>query len=270
MPWLEILVMAVLQGSTELFPVSSLGHAVVVQGWFGWARDPAFLAFLVLLHFGTAAALLAYFWKDWVGLLAALGPGKESDARRARRLVALIVVATIPAVIIGWKLRGPLSELFGNPIAAAIFLIANAALLYFGDRPQAVKKTDLAAMTYRQSLIIGFLQCLAFLPGISRSGATIVGGLWIGLSDAEAAHFSFLMATPVIAAAGVKELPALFHGASGQFGPLLIGAVLSALIAYASIALLMRYFRSHNLNALRPFAGYCLALGVISLIYFAL
>ena len=125
-------------------------------------------------------------------------------------------------------------------------------------------------MTYRQSLLIGVLQCLAFLPGISRSGATIVGGLLVGLSDAEAAHFSFLLATPIIVAAGVKELPALFAGASGQWIPMVAGAVLSAIVAYASIALLMRYFRGHELNALRPFAGYCLALGVISLVYFAL
>src|SRR6266481_9335019 len=105
MSWLEIIIMAVLQGATELFPVSSLGHAVVVQGWFGWARDPAFLAFLVLLHFGTAAALLVYFWYDWIGLLAAFRRDAAPETLHARRLIALIVVATIPAVLVGWKLR---------------------------------------------------------------------------------------------------------------------------------------------------------------------
>jgi undecaprenyl-diphosphatase len=267
--------LAVLQGVAELFPISSLGHAVIVPALFGWALDqhaPAFLPFIVVLHVGTAAALLFYFWRDWLFVARGIAGsgGDRETAAEARRLFGLIVVATLPAVAIGFVAEKAVRGLFASPLIAALFLVANGFLLLIGDRLRRRATGDgrhrLAALGWRGALAVGLWQCTAFIPGISRSGAAMVGGLFAGLQHEDAAHFSFLIATPIIAGAAVLEIPKLLrlpgHGVSG----LAIGAGLVAgITAYVSVAFLMRYFRRHNFDdALVPFAIYCWASGAVA------
>jgi undecaprenyl-diphosphatase len=274
----QAFVIAVLQGATELFPVSSLGHAVILPKLLGWSFDQksaAFLPFLVMLHLGTAAALLLYFWRDW-WLLAAGTVGALDSHRngQSRRILLLIVVATIPAGIVGFALEHKLRILFGAPLYAALFLAGNGLLLLFGERlrgrPSAATHSAIASLTLADALVVGVWQCLALVPGISRSGATIVGGLLRGADHATAAHFSFLIATPIILAASLKEVPKLLHGgaAAGALQLSVIAAVVAGVTAFASTAFLMRYFRDHDSWALNPFAYYCLAAGGLSSAYF--
>jgi undecaprenyl-diphosphatase len=272
MTLIQALVTAVLQGVTELFPVSSLGHAVVLPKLLGWNIDqhaPSFLPFLVVLHLGTAVALLGYFWRDWVGLLLAFfGIGGAEERQRNWRLLWLVVVATLPAVVLGFALEKLFKNLFGAPAAAAFFLVVNGVLLFAGERlrRRAAGVDGLEVMTWRKALMIGLWQSTALVPGISRSGATMVGGLLTGLHHGAAAHFSFLIATPVILGAAVLEVPHLFRAEAGAIGPLaLVAGIAAGLTAYASIAFLMRYFRRHDFEALDPFAYYCWGFGVLSL-----
>jgi undecaprenyl-diphosphatase len=268
--YLQALVTAILQGITELFPVSSLGHAVLLPRLLGWNLDqqaPYFLPFLVVLHLGTAAALLIYFWRDWVELaLAVLGRGDAADRRRHWRLLGLIVVATIPAVIIGFALEHPLRSLFGSPLAAALFLIVNGAILFVGERlrRQGGGERSLSELGWRGALLIGTLQSAALIPGISRSGVTMVGGLLAGLKHRESAHFSFLIATPIIVGAGVLEVPKLLREGEHINGIAWVAGLVAGVTAFLSVAFLMRYFRRHDFEALDPFAYYCWAAGAIA------
>src|SRR6185437_2144253 len=271
MTLLQALITAVFQGVTELFPVSSLGHAVILPTLLGWHIDqnaPDFLPFLVVLHLGTATALLAYFWRDWVGLaLAFFGVGPAEERRAYWRLLWLVVVATIPAVILGFALEKWFRHLFGAPIAAAFFLVVNGGVLFVAERLRR-KSGDrgLAEMNWREALLIGVWQSAALVPGISRSGATMVGGLLLGLRHRDAAHFSFLIATPVILGAAVLEVPHLFHHGAPGIGPLAwLAGLVAGVTAYASVAFLMRYFRRHEFEALDPFAYYCWAFGLVAL-----
>lgn len=268
---LQSIVIAILQGATELFPVSSLGHAVVLPRLLGWdidQRSAAFLPFLVMLHFGTAAALLLYFWRDWWSLARGLlGLASPDQVSENRRMFGLIVAATIPAVIVGFLLERFVRGLFGSPLIAAIFLAVNGVLLLFGERLRASTHRRLASLGLGDALLIGIWQCAALIPGISRSGATIVGGLLRGIDHADSARFSFLIATPVILGATVLEVPKLLHAsiAPGVFRLSVIAALIAGLTAYASTAFLMRYFRNHDSWALNPFAYYCIAAGLGSL-----
>jgi len=267
--YLQALVTAILQGITELFPVSSLGHAVLLPRLLGWSLDqqaPYFLPFLVVLHLGTAAALLIYFWRDWVGLaLAVLGQGDPAERRSYWRLLGLIVVATIPAVIIGFALEHPLRRLFGSPVVAAIFLIVNGAILFAGERLRRMAgERGLSELGWRGALLIGTLQSAALIPGISRSGVTIVGGLLAGLKHREAAHFSFLIATPIIVGAAVLEVPKLMREGEHINSVAWLAGIVAGVTAFLSIAFLMRYFRRHDFEALDPFAYYCWAAGAIA------
>jgi undecaprenyl-diphosphatase len=269
---LQALIVAVLQGVTELFPVSSLGHAVVLPKLLGWNIDQhsaAFLPFLVVLHLGTAAALLAYFWQDWLGLvLAFFGQGPVAERKAQWRLLWLIILATIPAVVLGAGLENLFRRLFGSPIAAAIFLMVNGGLLFAGERLRRKSGTRLLGeMSWKEALLIGLWQSTALFPGISRSGATMVGGLLVGFHHREAAHFSFLIATPIILAAAVHEVPRLFHPeVAGTFGATVwIAGTVAGITAYLSTAFLMRYFRRHDFEALDPFAYYCWGAGLVAL-----
>jgi undecaprenyl-diphosphatase len=272
MTLIQALVTAVLQGVTELFPVSSLGHAVVLPKLLGWNIDqhaPSFLPFLVVLHLGTAVALLGYFWRDWIGLLLAfVGVGGAEERQRNWRLLWLVVVATLPAMVLGFALEKLFKNLFGAPAAAAFFLVVNGVLLFAGERlrRRAAGVDGLEVMTWRKALMIGLWQSTALVPGISRSGATMVGGLLVGLRHTAAAHFSFLIATPVILGAAVLEVPHLFRPDAAQLGPVAwIAGAVAGVTAYASIAFLMRYFRRHDFEALDPFAYYCWGFGILSL-----
>jgi undecaprenyl-diphosphatase len=272
MDFAHALLFAILQGATELFPVSSLGHAVIVPALLHWPIDQesaGFLPFLVMLHLGTAGGLLLYFWRDWRAMLrGVLGRGYAVEVGVQRGILLRLVVATIPAVIIGAIVKKPVEHLFASPLAASLFLIANAAVLWLGEamRARGTRRGD--KLSYADALVIGLFQCLAFLPGISRSGAAIVGGLRRGIAHEAAAKFSFLMGTPVILAASVLELPKLLRGHElhALFGIALLAAILAGAVAFASTAFLMRYFRDHDAWALKPFAYYCAIAGAGSFV----
>jgi undecaprenyl-diphosphatase len=268
---------AILQGISELFPVSSLGHAVILPALLGWQIDqhsPSFLPFLVVLHLGTAAALLLYFWRDWIQLLlAVLGRPTERPREDELRLLVLIIIATIPAAVVGFVLNKFLRGLFGIPTVAAVFLIVNGFVLFAGERLKRRStgaSAELTALRWRGALMIGLWQCAALIPGISRSGVTMVGGLLVGLHHKEAARFSFLIATPIIIGAAVLEVPKLLHHdeatGGGITGLSIIAGIIAGITAYLSIAFLMRYFKTHDFEALDPFAWYCWAAGALSLV----
>jgi len=269
---LQAIVIAILQGATELFPVSSLGHAVVLPALLHWPLDqhsPEFLPFLVMLHLGTAVALLLYFWRDWWSLApGVLGLASPRQIRESRRVFVLIVIATIPAVVVGFLLEKFFRNLFGTPVVAAVFLMINAALLLGGEKLRAQGHRPLSELTMIDALTIGCWQCTALIPGISRSGATIVGGLLRGIDHEGAAHFSFLIATPIILGATVLEVPHLLHESvpAGTFSLAALAAVVAGGTAYASTWFLMNYFRQHDTWALNPFAYYCLVVGAGSLL----
>jgi undecaprenyl-diphosphatase len=263
---------AVLQGMTELFPISSLGHAVVVPALLGWSLDqraPQFLPFLVLLHTGTAVALVTYFWRDWWSLfLGLIGQGGPTRVAEARRMVVLIVVATLPAVIVGGLLAGFFRTLFAAPLICAAFLVLNGGLLIFGERLRGrvvdAGSKPLSHLSLVDAAFIGAWQCGALFPGISRAGATMVAGLLRGLNHQASAHFSFLIATPIIIGATVFEARHLLHAdvPAGVLQQASIAAVLAGITAFLSTAFLMRYFRNHDDWALDPFAYYCIAFGL--------
>jgi undecaprenyl-diphosphatase len=313
--YLEAVVVGAFQGVTELFPVSSLGHSVLVPALIGgrWAADldvsapeSPYLAFIVGLHVATAAALLLFFWRDWLRILG--GFGTSLRYRRistpAERLAWLIVLGTIPVGVAGLLLEHLFRSVLGKPVPAASFLVVNGLVLLVGERLRqraeprltvgaehsgagsisgrltddelpadtmdADRRADarLARMPWGRGLLIGSAQVLALLPGISRSGATMVAGLVRGLSHEDAARFSFLLATPVILAAGVLKLPDLFGPlGAGIGGQVLAGSVASFGAAYLAVRFLTRYFHTRTL---RPFAIYCMAAGLGSLILLGL
>lgn len=345
--YLQAVVIGLLQGVTELFPVSSLGHSVLVPAVIGgsWqhlvtqsstesSETSPYLAFIVALHVATAMALLVFFRHDWVRIIRAffrsVGP-----SLRARRIVAedgdqrlawLIVIGTIPVGLTGLALEHTFRTLFAKPLAAAIFLTLNGMILLAGEwlrrrapvhedeleeaspadaahmgedgsaagrpggtgavlgpegapqppprvaiqsRSEAKRQRSrrLGTLHYGEALVIGLFQTLALLAGISRSGVAMVGGLVRGLSHRDAARFSFLLATPVILAAGVLKVPSLAGPAgNGIHGQVLVGALAAGLAAYASVRWLTRYFETRTLT---PFAIYCLAAGIFCVVRFA-
>jgi undecaprenyl-diphosphatase len=270
MDTIQAIAVAILQGATELFPVSSLGHAVVVPAVLHWnldQRSPAFLPFLVMLHAGTATALIAYFWRDWWGLArGVLGFGQDEAVNDARLVFVLIIIATIPAVIVGFAMEKFVRGLFATPLVAACFLVVNGLLLMFGESVRAYGRRPLTQLTARDALIIGIWQCAALIPGISRSGATIIGGLLRGIDHESSARFSFLIAIPVILGATALEVPKLLHEqvAPGVFALSAVAAVVAGITAWLSTWFLMSYFRNHDDWALNPFGYYCIAAGVLS------
>ena len=332
--YLEAAVVGLVQGVSELFPVSSLGHNVLIPALVGgsWASDLSvakanspYLAFIVGMHVATAIALLIYFWRDWIRIIG----GFFSSIRhrevqtRDQRMAWMIILATIPVGLVGVVADKPFREIFGKPIVAGVFLIINGVILYCGERfrprssfradqeiaaqreealtpvpagarrpagpaapgmarqarhasgQQAARQEELvlaiqaderlSRMGYLRALIIGASQIFALLAGISRDGITMVTGMSRGLSREDAARFAFLLATPVILAAGVLELPKLTgpegHGIHGQ---ILVGSILSGIGAYVSVRFLMRYFQTRTLT---PFAIYCFVFGLLSVIY---
>lgn len=273
---LQAILVALIQGATELFPVSSLGHAVVLPALFNWnisQKSDAFLPFLVLLHSGTALALLIYFWRDWLAIATGvLGMSGSDTARDSRRLFVRVVVATIPAVVFGFVFNKFFRDLFAVPMIAASFLVLNGFMLLFGERLRGRGgHRRLQDLTVVDALTIGFWQCGALFPGISRSGATIVGGLLRGVDHAGAAHFSFLIALPIIVGATVLEVPKLLHAQlePGVLSLAVLAAVVAGVTAFLSTWFLMRYFRRQDDWALNPFAYYCLVFGAGSLLFLA-
>jgi undecaprenyl-diphosphatase len=265
---LQAIIMAVLQGVTELFPVSSLGHAVILPRLLNWGVDekaPDWLAYLVVMHLGTSIALFAFFWRDWLSFLRSLVSASDSHAKTDRQTFFFVILATIPAVIVGSLFRKLLGDAFAAPAIAAVFLIVNGFILYFGDRIGEESVGSLDQLNWKGALAVGFAQCLALIPGISRSGATMVAGVVAGLKHSEAARFSFLMGAPIILAANVYEAPKLMKEGATLGGMAILSGVVAGIFAYLSLTLLMRYFRRHEFEAMSPFAYYCWAAGVISL-----
>jgi undecaprenyl-diphosphatase len=271
MDLIEAILVAVVQGATELFPVSSLGHAVVLPALLHLSLDEkaaSFLPFLVLLHFGTAAALLLFFWRDWwLLLIGVLGLASAHQRRESRRVFVRIVIATIPAMVVGYLLEKHFRALFGTPLIAAGFLVVNGLMLAVGERVRTMGHRPLAALTATDALVIGCCQCAALIPGISRSGVTIVAGLLRGVDHEGAAHFSFLIATPIILGAAVLEVPKLLKAEvpPGVLQTAAIAAGAAAVTAWLATWFLMRYFRRNDDMALNPFAAYCVVGGLGSL-----
>jgi undecaprenyl-diphosphatase len=267
---LQAIILALVQGVTELFPISSLGHAVLLPALLHWNVDenaPGFLPFLVVMHLGTALALIAYFWRDWLDFGLAVLIRRGPKAQGERRLFFQVVVATIPAVIIGFVFEKLLRHGFGSPMLAAVFLVANGAMLFAAERLRRQDNTiPLGRLGWGSAVVIGLAQCLALIPGFSRSGATMAGGYMVGLNHEDAARFSFWTATPVILGAGVLEAPKLLHHGGGGFSTvaILAGAV-AGVTAFISAALLMRWFRANEAGAFNPFAIYCALAGLGSI-----
>lgn len=266
-----LFLLAALQGVTELFPISSLGHSILVPALFRWPidRDAAwFLPFIVVLHLGTLVALLSFFWREWVALISAFVRDRGRPRSAETRLLWLLILASIPAGLLGLALAHRIKDLFGGFSFAAIALMVNGALLIWGDRLRARDPSHtLDKLSWQRALIIGFAQSLALIPGFSRSGATLVAGIGVGLDYANSARFSFLLATPIIGAAGLLEVPKLLHQhlSHGLLPVIVLAGVISAIFAWASVWFLMRYFHQHEIKALRPFGIYCILFGAFAL-----
>jgi undecaprenyl-diphosphatase len=258
---------------------------VILPKLFGWnihQNAAYFLTFLVALHLATALVLLGFFWSDWVRILKGLGRSirdREIAADDAdAKLGWLLVVATIPAGILGLTLESPIRKLFASPTIAAVFLAVNGVLLFGAERlrkrapdaPEREADEDnriAHRVTWGQSVAVGASQALALIPGISRSGVTMGGGLLVGLNNQDAAKFGFLMATPIIGAAAALKIPELLgKDGNGVRGPALVAALCAAVTAYLSVRFLMRYFET---NRLTPFAIYCVVVGIALTIGFA-
>jgi undecaprenyl-diphosphatase len=268
MELLTATMLALLQGVTELFPISSLGHAVLVPAVFHWnvdLRSPEFLPFLVAIHFGTAIALLLYFWRDWIGFAQAVISFRDPDTENERRIFWLICAATVPAVLVGAVLEKLVREAFAQPLVAAAFLIVNGLVLLIAERLKSRGTRPLETLSFKAAIGIGLAQCLAFIPGMSRSGVTLAAGLAAGHDHEAAARFSFLLGTPIIVGATVHEAPKFLHSGVAWQTPTLVACLVAGVTAYVSIAFLMRYFRKHDFDALDPFAYYCFAAGAIAL-----
>jgi undecaprenyl-diphosphatase len=311
--YLQSVVIGLLQGATELFPVSSLGHSVLVPALIGgsWqhlvtesatssSEQSPYLAFIVALHVATALALLWFFRRDWVRIIQ--GFFRTLRTRKVQtsdeRLAWLIVVATIPVGVTGLLLEHTFRTLFAKPLAAAIFLTINGAILLAGERLRKRSETAalepapalahaegasaapdrpgiapprsrrLTTLAYRESMVIGLFQTLALLAGISRSGITMVAGLLRGLDHEDAARFSFLLATPVILAAGLLKMPTLAGSAGAHIhGQVIVGMLTAGIAAYLTVRFLTRYFQTRTLT---PFAIYCLVAGALCTIRFAI
>ncbi len=306
--YLQAATIGLLQGVTELFPVSSLGHSILVPAWVGgsWGHlvteqsksnsAQPYLAFIVATHVATALALIVFYLRAWLRILNGLWTSlvRRSIETPIERLAWLIVVATIPVGVLGLALEHQLRVLFAKPLAAAVFLTINGIILLAGEqlirrrraadsvvraasqsrsadagsaRVEQSEDLVVAKVGWRDAVAVGIAQSFALLAGISRSGITMVAGLVRGLDHESAANFAFLLATPVILAAGVLKLPDLAKPAAAQMrGPTIVGAVLAGIASYLAVRFLTRYFENRSL---RPFGVYCFIAGIVSVAHFA-
>ena len=252
-------VIGIVQGLTEFLPISSSAHLIAVPRLLGW-NDPFLNSaeFDVMLHLGTLAALLFYFWRDLVRLVAA-GLASVLDRRvgedRERRLAWLLVISVVPAALLGAGLERFFDTFFRERLAlVAVLLVVGAALLWLAER-QGRRDRDLSQLSVRDAVAIGAAQAMALFPGISRSGITIAAGLFLGLEREAAARFSFLMATPVIAGAGLWKLRVIVGGGAGNFDPavLVSGTAAAAASGFVAIWFLLAYLRRRDTG---PFIAY--------------
>ncbi len=289
--YFQAIIMGAIQGMTELFPVSSLGHSVILPRILGWTIDQHgnfFLIFLVATHLATAIVLFGFFYKDWVlivkGIVRSLKARNIDPLDTYAKLGWLIVVSSIPAGILGLLFEENLKTLFASPKSVAIFLILNGLMLYGAEllnrkhenASMAHEKLSadhdthnddvIAKISWVQSVKVGLAQCLALIPGFSRTGSTIGGGMLIGLNRDNAARFSFLLAAPIILAASILKLPELATSSDSSFiGPILTGSIAAGIMAYFSVRFLSKYFETKKLT---PFAIYCVIAGIIASLVF--
>lgn len=273
MTGLQAIILAIVQGITELFPISSLGHAVILPALLGWNIDEnaeGFLPFLAVMHLGTAIALLGYFWRDWASFAGGVLRFNDPSGAADRRLFLRVVVATIPAVVIGFLFEKTLRAGFGAPVLAAGFLIVNGVMLFTAERVKGSATRALDQLTWVQAGIVGAWQCLALIPGMSRSGATMAGGYLCGLNHEDSARFSFLTATPIILGAVALEAPKLVKHHSAFSSTALLAGVVAGVTALLSVIALMRWFKTHDVRGFDPFALYCALAGAGSLAWLVL
>ncbi|GAB7537926.1 undecaprenyl-diphosphate phosphatase [Burkholderia sp. 3C] len=262
--------LSVLQGVTELFPVSSLGHTLLVPALIGMHIDkhaPQLLPFLVALHLGTAIALLWYFRKRWCSLVRGFFASFAGRPNDDAHMMWALIIGTIPAGLVGLLLEKKIEHVFHDLRIVAGALIVNGVLLWWGDRLQRSRAHRAPErLGFGRAFLVGLAQVGALIPGFSRSGLTMIAGNAAGLTTEKAAEFSFLLGTPIILAAGVLELPKLFH-APDQLADAALGGVLTAIAAYLSIRFLMRYFEGRG--RLASFGVYCVLAGLFCLGWFA-
>lgn len=280
--YFQAIIFGLLQGVAELFPISSLGHSVILPRLLGWHIDQNasyFLTFLVATHTATALVLFFYFFDDWkrilLGIFRSLKEREIKDSDVDAKLGWLLVVATIPAGILGILLETSLQNLFANPQLVAAILFLNGLLLFCAELLRRNRKEEksthsnqrIANLTWVQAIKIGLLQSMALIPGFSRTGATLTGSLLMGLSHVDSARFAFLLATPIIGAASFLKLPELAGKTeNAMLVPILIGALTAGIAAYFSVKFLTKYFETKTLT---PFAVYCTVVGLsLSLLFF--
>jgi undecaprenyl-diphosphatase len=252
---LQAIVLGIVQGLTEFLPVSSSAHLILVPWLLKWQEDPG-LAFDVVLHLGTLLALIVFYWREWLEMVLSLVNG---DSVR-RRLLFLLIVASVPGAIIGVLLEKQAETIFRSPALIAVTLATLGLILWAADAFGS-KKRKIDDLTLVDALLIGLSQALAIIPGVSRSGATITTARFLGIDRPDAANFSFLMATPIIAGAGLLEARKFFHsGLTPQLG---WGFAASAVFGLIAIVWLLRYVRTHTY---RPFAIYRIALAILVVI----
>ena len=275
--YFQAILLGLLQGFAELFPISSLGHTVLIPAILHWQIDrstDAFVAFLVLTHLATALVLLGFFWRDWLkiigGMLRSLREREIRQEDTYAKLGWLLVVSTVPAGVLGLLFQEQLQAIFGAANIVAIALMLNGAVLYGVEllKRRSVDEgphddTKLAALGWWQAVLIGVAQSLALIPGFSRTGLAMTGGLLNGLSHENAGRYSFLLATPIIFAAAVLKVPDLFANSSAGLGEALAGAACAAVSAFFSVRFLVKYFETQSL---KPFAIYCVAAGLAALV----
>ena len=270
MTFIQAMLLALLQGASELFPISSLGHTVIVPALLHWPIDrsePSFLAFIVALHLGTAVALAVYYRAEWGPIVRALWESVvrgQLSGSAPERIGWLLVAGTIPVALLGVFFEKPVRSLFASTAIVGAFLMINGFVMFAGEwlKARSRRGVSLADLPLGGGVAVGTAQALALFPGISRSGSSMVAGLLAGLDHEDAARYSFLLATPAIGAAALFEVPRLFApGAQGVLTESVVGAVVSGVTAYLSVAFLTRYFKS---NDLRPFGWYCLIAGALT------
>jgi undecaprenyl-diphosphatase len=275
---IQAIIIGLLQGVTELFPISSLGHSVIIPKLLHWNLNqgqPFYLTFLVATHFTTALVLFVFFYKEWILILKGLGRSLKARAIDKTDTYAkmgwLLVIATIPAGLIGLLFKDSINKLFASARVAAMLLIVNGLILFAAEKLRkssnrkefSSSRTDqqIAKLSFPKSIFVGISQSFALLPGISRSGTSMAGSLFFGLDNAAAARFSFLLATPVIGAAALLQLPSVFSANEKQMRvAILAGAISAAIAAYISVRFLVKYFQTKTLT---PFAIYCFIAGII-------
>jgi undecaprenyl-diphosphatase len=287
----QAVVLGALQGLSELFPVSSLGHTVIFPNLFGWSNivkwqsqpESPWLAFIVMLHVGSAIGLLIYFWRDWVEIITAFFRtlGKRRVETRTEKLAWLIIAASIPVGILGIALEKVAREATAKPLVASIFLVVNGFILLGAEQLRRRSEVrvlsraegrsgrnvdrEIESLSYREGVGVGFIQSTALIAGISRDGVVMAGGLQRGLDNAGAAKLSFLLATPIILAAGLFKVGDLLGtNGNGIRGAAVIAAVVAAIVAVVTVHFLTRWFKTRNLI---PFGIYCVVFGLAMVIY---